>query len=69
MAERASEVERLARMSWSRRLSLHDKAKIAHKYGFTKDEIWWLDWGVLPDAVKAHVRDMAKREIESGEDS
>ena len=68
MAQRASEqVERLARIIWSRRFALFDKGKIAHKYGFTKDEIGGLDWEVLPGAIKEHVRAMAEKEIESGE--
>jgi hypothetical protein len=66
MAQRASEqVERLGRIIWSRRFDLLDKEKIAHRYGFTKDEIRWLDWDALPDAIKAYVHDMARREIES----
>ena len=68
MAQHASEqVERLARMIWSRRFDLFDKGKIAHRYGFTKDEIGWLDWEALPVAIKTRIRDMAQNEIESGE--
>ena len=44
-----------------------DKVKIAHRYGFTKDEIRWLEWDALPDAVKERIRDMAEKEFESGE--
>ena len=69
MAQRVSEqVERLARIIWSQRFTQYDMAKVAHRYGFTKDEIRWLDWAVLPDAIKVHLHDMAQREIESGED-
>ena len=68
MAQHASEqVERLARMLWSEHFDSFDKAKVAHRYGFSKDEIRWLDWDALPDAVKERIRDMAEKEFESGE--
>jgi hypothetical protein len=70
MGQRVSErVERLARMIWSRCFDLFDKEQIAHRYGFTKDEIRWLDWASLPDVIKEHIRDMAQKDIESEEGS
>lgn len=64
--DRSGQVERLARIIWARQFDLLDKGKIAHRYGFTKDEIRWLDWEALPDAVKEHIRDLAEKEFESG---
>jgi hypothetical protein len=55
------------RAMWSGRLIQVDIAKIAHKYGFAKAEIISLDWDLLPETIQDHFREIAKKEIESGE--
>jgi hypothetical protein len=50
---------------WSSRLIQVDIAKIAHKYGFAKNEVFYLDWDLLPETIQDHFRDMARKEVES----
>jgi hypothetical protein len=50
---------------WSSRLIQVDIAKIAHKYGFTKNEVFYLDWDLLPETIQDHFRDLARKEVES----
>jgi hypothetical protein len=59
------QIEQRARAMWSSRSIQADIAKIAHKYGFSKGEIIWLDWDVLPETIRDHVRDIARKEVES----
>jgi hypothetical protein len=59
------QIEQRARAMWSSRLIQVDMAKIAHKYGFTKHEVIWLDWDALPEMIQNHVRDLARKEVES----
>jgi hypothetical protein len=59
------QIEQRARAMWSSRLIQVDIAKIAHKYGFTKNEVFYLDWDLLPEMIQNHVRDLARKEVES----
>jgi hypothetical protein len=60
------QIEQRAQEIWGWRLIPTDVAKLAHKYGFTKEEIIWLDWDGLPEKIRDHIREMAEAEIDMG---
>ena len=51
-------IEELAKIIWS--LRLIDIAKLARRYGFTKNEIVYLAWDALPESIQDHIRGVAR---------
>jgi hypothetical protein len=62
-------VEQLARRIWSEWLTLGDRMRIAEQFGYPKNQYGYatrlngVEWGVVPENVKDHVRGMAEKEI------
>ena len=69
LPELTEQVEQLAQRIWSEWLTLGDTMWIAEQFGYPKNQYGYatqlngLEWGVVPENVKDHVRGMAEKEI------